>query len=242
MHWRLPYFLLVWLLISCQTNYDFSYRQKNWRPITEALPRALLLRPFEEQAAAQNAARRVTSPSWEKTYRPLMQRERLLATADSLFLQLLHPDSVRRYGLMSGLKSVWSEMPGQPVPDKQLLAMATDVEHDSLLKQCHDRWQGYFSTLEQALRQVYARQWRAGMRPDSVAKKITHQDIKLIITAETERFWKRWRNGYVYRCLVWDHSRQACAELDRPGLIYYSRIWLKALAKSWDPANGTGGA
>ena len=202
------------LILYSACGFHASVKQE--APSAEELPWEILWTPVKEYFAARNGD-------------TFQAEEHLFKKADSLYLTLLQSDSIKRYPRPDSLYVKWPRMTGRPLSNERLLAAATDASHDSLMARCLRIWRNFFRQSERPLRRIFHNILARELK----TKNLNGKDAALILTAETKRFMKGLYNGYVFRLMADDSVRVSCRALSRmPTIMYYNRVYLRALDKA----------
>ncbi len=238
------YFLLIFILagfISCKSKVNFAEKARLSENVLQNIPREMLTTPFSSLIDRQLAEMRVYMDSSAYIQKALPLKKQLdpvllRKQADSLFVHRVDGDSLRRLILKGGLFSD-SLNPAKYNPgDRRLLAMAMDMEHDSLLRRCAREWKAYFKDLEPSFKKGHRRLFSEMVRLHQAwnprNRNLNEADIAFVVSAESARFLRNMQNGYIVKLMAMQKDRgvlgKTCPLLRQKGFLYYSRVYLAA--------------
>lgn len=239
-------FLLIIILsglISCKTKENHSEKVRLSENVLQNIPRDVLTTPFNRLIERQLAEMRVymDSSAYAQKGEPLSKKldsALLRQKADSLFIHLVDWDSLKSYPLKgSGFPASLNPAVYHPA-DRRLLAMAMDIQHDSLLQACSREWKSYFKTLENVYikgqRRLFKKMIRLHQAWNPRNRHLKEADIEFVVSTESARFIKGLQNGYVVAILSQlqenKQLKNGCTMLKAKGLAYYSRVYLSAFS------------
>ncbi len=226
-------------MISCKSKENYAEKARLSAGVLENIPRYVLTAPLKGIVERQIAEMRVymDSSAYARKALPLEKEldfTRLRHQADSLFIHMVAWDSLRALVLNGNPAPLNPE--DYPLSDKRLLALAMDIQHDSLLQACSRAWKAYFSALEDPLvkgqRRLFRHMVRLHQAWNPRNRHLKEADIEFVVSAESARFVKGLREGYVValigRLRDGNLLKSGCTLVREKGLLYYSRVYLAA--------------
>ncbi len=238
------FFLLIIILtglLSCKNKENYSEKVRLSSVALKSIPRKVLTAPFKRIIKRQFAEMRVymDSSAFNRKALPLKRKldfEDLERRTDSLFIHMVSWDSLNAYAAQGKEFAAFPNPEEYHPADKRLLAMATDMGHDSLLQACSRAWKRYFSALETAFLKTQRRLFTAMVRLhqnwNPRNRNLKAADIEFVVSTESARFIKSLKEGYVVALVsqLQDNGqlKNGCSRLRDKGAIYFSRVYLDA--------------